>query len=210
MYNQGDIGWEVYFVSHGVIDALLPNVSAQVEDARPETGLEVEDTDELRGSAEWSSLQMALDKEAILGNLYREGNHFGETCLVSRTGVRLDTTTAVTVTELFSISREEIESTLAFLPVAKRETIMTQLLSCNGHIKHTVPSKMKRKSISAIVQRMKIQYSVEDTQQKKNKKTFAQVLVISVFSLWVSSTHIHTPNPYPRSHPHLRLIAYAH
>ena len=139
VYSTGDIGWEVYFVSNGVVDIKLPqqSISPKGSARRGSTNfMPGKDATEAQTSG-WASLEMALKKEAVIGNLYREGNHFGETCLTSSTGVRLETTTAVTVSELFTISRSEIEAVLAFLPTIKREKIITQFLTRNGHVVHT-------------------------------------------------------------------------
>jgi len=64
---------------------------------------------------------------------------------------------------------------LAFLPVTKREAILSQLLTRNGHTTHTVPSETMLKAVHDIVKDMKIRYSVNVNERKHQKKTFAQV-----------------------------------
>merc|ERR1711988_2001887 len=90
---------------------------------------------------------------------------------------------AVTVSELFTISRSEIESVLAFLPTIKREDIITQFLTRNGYITHTVANENQKQSTESLARELKIKSSVEDGEVKRNnKKTFGQVAKTIIFS----------------------------
>jgi hypothetical protein len=52
-----------------------------------------------------SPLLLAKQRAKVLGVVYREGNHFGEGCVVSLTGARVEDASALTVVEMFTISQ---------------------------------------------------------------------------------------------------------
>ena len=119
IYEAGDIGWDIYFVGSGLVKVALPE-DVSVLDA-----------------AGRAATKAARRKAAAVGNLYRRGNHFGESCLVSMSGVRQESTRAETVAELYLLSKDSILGICAYMPQAQKEKLFDDLLTRNGNTKHT-------------------------------------------------------------------------
>jgi len=79
-------------------------------------------------------IEKMKEKAASVGLLYRVGNHFGESSLISQSGVRQETTTATTTTELYLISKEKLESIFSYMDPCERCKLRNNLLSRNGNV----------------------------------------------------------------------------
>ena len=112
---------------------------------------------------------MARRRSIVLGELYCEGNHFGEGCLTSTSGVRVENVTTLAVVELFTISREKIENVLAYLPESRRQEFITHLLTRNGVVTHTFVTESQRNASKKIAQTLKVKGSI-DSPVKRNSK----------------------------------------
>jgi hypothetical protein len=123
IYNAGDIGWDIYFIGFGLIKISLP--------------LDLNDLDE-EGRANFSVVK---DKAEAIGLLYRPGNHFGESCLKSQSGVRQETVTAKTTATLYFISKESLEDVFSFMSNEQKNKLTKNLLSRNGNVWHTFDSE---------------------------------------------------------------------
>ena len=91
IYSQGDIGWEIYFITLGVVSILLPTNFAELDVAgRSNAAANKQKFDSLR---------------LLLG----QGNHAGEGCICSESGVRQETVTAITAkAETYVSSKEDL------------------------------------------------------------------------------------------------------
>jgi len=97
------------------------------------------------GGLDFSPQFMSRRRASVLGQIYQEGNHFGEGCMLSATGARVEDALALTVVELFTISQENLDDVLAFMPGARREKFLSDLLTRNGTITHTEVPKIKKR-----------------------------------------------------------------
>lgn len=78
IYSQGDIGWEIYFISSGVVSISLP--------------LDFTDLD-ATGRENAAANKKKYDS---IGFILGAGSHVGESCICSESGVRQETVTAKT------------------------------------------------------------------------------------------------------------------
>jgi len=115
VYSVGDIGWDIYFIVLGLVDAILPTEDSQLD---------------LAGMAATDARNR---KKESLGLTYKAGNHFGESALISKSGVRQETIRAVMLTELYHISKQDFETKiLAYMDPEESKTLKTRLLNENG------------------------------------------------------------------------------
>jgi CRP-like cAMP-binding protein len=138
IYEIGDIGFDVYFISSGAVRIKLPD-----EDSRAAEQPQSASTDSN------SALSLARRRAEVLGDIYREGNHFGEGCLMSAGGTRVEDTAAISVSELFTISVEKLDSVLAFMPERAKQEFVSNLLTRNGSVTHTLTEAQRRGSASS-------------------------------------------------------------
>jgi len=119
IYEAGDIGWDIYFIGSGLIKISLPK-DLSVLDA-----------------AGRASSSRAKRKADAIGSLYRIGNHFGESCLVSLSGVRQETSEARTLAELYLLNKHDMDSICSYMTVEDRGKFLDGLLARNGNVRHT-------------------------------------------------------------------------
>lgn len=118
VYRVGDIGWDIFFIGKGLCKVKLPADLSDLDAA---------------GKADVERLRQKADS---VGLLYRIGNHFGESCLNSISGVRQETITAKTSAELYSISKDELEHIWSYMAPRDREKFRRDLLMRNGNTWH--------------------------------------------------------------------------
>ncbi len=119
IYEAGDIGWDVYFISSGLVKIDLPsNIDILDEEGR-------------------ANHAYVKEKATSVGLLYRAGNHFGESCLRSQSGVREETVTAKTTATLFLISKANLQLIFDSMSPEEKAKIINNLLSRNGNVWHS-------------------------------------------------------------------------
>ena len=84
-----------------------------------------------------ASAAKTKEKAAAVGLSYRPGNHFGESCLNSISGVRQESVVATTVVELYLLSKESLEKIFSYTPLEERAVLKLNLLSRNGNVWHS-------------------------------------------------------------------------
>jgi CRP-like cAMP-binding protein len=118
IYRAGDIGFDIYFIGAGLVKVTLPkDLSILDEEGR-------------------ANSTKAQEKSAAVGVLYRPGNHFGESCLHSLSGVRQETAETKTVVELYVLSKFQLETILNYAPIRERSKLIRNLLFKNGNVQH--------------------------------------------------------------------------
>ena len=111
VYNVGDIGWDLFFISSGFVSISLPDDATELD---------------LEGREGWMSNKIKFDSTGlVLG----PGNHVGEYCLCSNSGVRQETVIAATKVEIYALGRENFEDICALMPPSKAKTLRKSLLS---------------------------------------------------------------------------------
>lgn len=114
----GSIGWDTYFIGSGLIQIILPtDLSALDEEGRRD-------------------IEKVKVKAASIGLVYRVGNHFGESSLISQSGVRQETTIATTTAELYLLTKEKLENIFSYMDPCERGKLRNNLLSRNGNVWH--------------------------------------------------------------------------
>ena len=78
VYSQGDIGWEIYFIASGVVSVSLPSDFTELDET---------------GRANAAANKQKFDS---IGLILSAGNHVGESCIISKSGVRQETVEART------------------------------------------------------------------------------------------------------------------
>ena len=118
IYSVGDIGWDIYFIGAGLIQITLPvDLSTLDADGR-------------------ANANRTKQKAIATGLIYKRGNHFGESCLLSESGVRQETITSKTTSELYLISKDDLESIWSYAVEEDREKMRNDLLVRNGNTWH--------------------------------------------------------------------------
>jgi CRP-like cAMP-binding protein len=79
IYSQGDIGWEIYFIASGVVSISLPSDFTDLDATGRENAAENK------------------QKYDSIGLILGAGNHVGESCICSESGVRQETVMARTM-----------------------------------------------------------------------------------------------------------------
>mmetsp|Transcript_19142 Transcript_19142/g.27647 ORF Transcript_19142/g.27647 Transcript_19142/m.27647 type:complete len:86 (+) Transcript_19142:3-260(+) len=64
-----------------------------------------------------------------LGNLVKGGEHFGQGCVASVSGVRAETAQALIACELLLIHSEDLNFIIQYLPKRQREAFLSNLIS---------------------------------------------------------------------------------
>jgi hypothetical protein len=119
IYSVGELGWEIYFIASGVVTIVLPN-----------------DTSEL-DSAGRADAETTKQKFQSTGLLLGVGNHIGESCLKSESGVRQESAIAKSKVEVYVISKEDLDAIGTFMEPSKRKQLIQLLLTKNGNCWHT-------------------------------------------------------------------------
>jgi len=119
IYRVGDIGWDIYFVNSGLVKISLPSDLSELD---------------FVGKA---NVPKARQKADSIGLLYRRGNHFGESCLISESGVRQETVTADTLAELYLLSKDDFEGIWSYMAPLDQEALKRNLLNRNGNAWHS-------------------------------------------------------------------------
>ncbi len=130
IYNAGDIGWDIYLVGSGLVQLSLP------------TNLQVLDEE---GRANFHRVK---ERAESVGLLYRPGNHFGESCLISHSGVRQETIVTKTKTTLYFISKDNLEYIFSFMVNDDRRKLTTNFISRNGNVWHSFDNRPDQLSLS--------------------------------------------------------------
>eukprot|EP00587_Corethron_hystrix_P004780 CAMPEP_0113299800 /NCGR_PEP_ID=MMETSP0010_2-20120614/1685_1 /TAXON_ID=216773 ORGANISM="Corethron hystrix, Strain 308" /NCGR_SAMPLE_ID=MMETSP0010_2 /ASSEMBLY_ACC=CAM_ASM_000155 /LENGTH=387 /DNA_ID=CAMNT_0000153097 /DNA_START=1943 /DNA_END=3106 /DNA_ORIENTATION=+ /assembly_acc=CAM_ASM_000155 len=123
IYRAGDIGWEIYFIGSGLVEITVPD------------DLSVLDLEGRFKSAE------AKKKTQFAGNLLRTGNHFGESCLLSKTGVRPETATSKIISEVYILSKSDIEVIFAYTTPENIDNFRHALRTRNGNMQFSFHQK---------------------------------------------------------------------
>jgi len=84
-----------------------------------------------------ANIERTREKATSVGLIYRAGNHFGESCLESITGVRRESTIASTVVKLHLLSKESLDEIFTYTPWGERNQVRRGLLSRNGNVWHS-------------------------------------------------------------------------
>lgn len=145
IYEAGDIGWDVYFISSGLVKIDLP------------TNIDVLDEE---GRANHAYVK---EKAASVGLLYRAGNHFGESCLRSQSGVRQETATAKTTATLFLISKANLKLIFDSMSPEEKAKIINKLLSRNGNVWHSFGD------INELIDEQEQNQNTQSRSHKRNK-----------------------------------------
>ncbi|KAH8060742.1 cyclic nucleotide-gated ion channel [Aureococcus anophagefferens] len=115
----GDVGWDVYFIFHGSV-RLAPPADASVLDAQgrdakaaaPPPGAVGDETP--KTTPKVRSFATAKSKDGgpaytLFSGVLNTGEHFGEFCLQSGSGVRQETAITLAASEFYTISRTDLE-----------------------------------------------------------------------------------------------------
>ena len=119
IYNVGDIGWEIYFIVSGVVSVSLPA-----------------DLSELDTTGK-SNAAANKQKFESTGKMLSIGNHIGESCLSSKSGVRQETITAKTTVELYALSKDDLYNICRFMSLDKKKNLIESFLRRNGNVWHS-------------------------------------------------------------------------
>jgi CRP-like cAMP-binding protein len=118
VYRAGDIGQSIFFVHSG---EFLVNLS-QDKSTLDAFGL--------------GSLRILLNKEEKYGRLYVRGSHFGEFCLLSKSGLRADTVHAKITSEVYYLLKTDLYEIFLYMTPAIRRDFIYQLFTRVGDVRH--------------------------------------------------------------------------
>jgi len=118
IYSVGDIGHEILFIVSGVVTVTLPS-----------------DLSELDTSGK-SNAALNKEKFEAIGKILSAGNHLGESCLNSNSGVRQETVISKTTVELYALSKDDLNGICRFMGSDKEKEFKESFLRRNGNIWH--------------------------------------------------------------------------
>ncbi|KAL7552346.1 hypothetical protein ACHAWF_015584 [Thalassiosira exigua] len=120
IYSQGDIGWEIYFIVSGAVTISLPTDISELD---------------VTGMANAASNKQKFDS---IGLILGAGNHVGESCLCSKSGVRQETVTAMTSkVETYVLSKEDLDDICRLMGFEKGSQLRHALLTRNNRNWHS-------------------------------------------------------------------------
>ena len=153
VYAAGDIGWEIYFIIAGEVRVSLPS-DLSVLDAAGRAKRRIEQRLNDRGSGSGDArphrsadghptpaaptAPPAAPRSPSLVTMRRCGEHFGQQCLRSLSGVREESADAVTHGELYYLTKERLDQTLWAYPFEKQRSFVDLLM--HGRRARTIPS----------------------------------------------------------------------
>ena len=119
IYSVGELGWEVYFIASGIVSIVLPNDLRELD------------------SAGRADAEVTKQKFQSTGLMLSVGNHVGESCLRSQSGVRQETVIAKSKVEMYVLAKDDLDAIGTFMEPSKRKALITALLTKNGNCWHT-------------------------------------------------------------------------
>jgi CRP-like cAMP-binding protein len=123
IYKAGNVGYFVMFVSTGEVKVTLTADRSNVD------------------SFGLAALKVLLHKQSVHGQTYLPGDHFGEYCLLSKSGLCPDNALAVTTSEIYTLSKEDLWAVFLYMTYADRRQFLLALMTRVGattHLEHTL------------------------------------------------------------------------
>lgn len=118
IYRAGDVGKAVFFVFTGEVHVTLSTDRSTLDPF----GL--------------SALRILLHKEQHFGTSYTAGAHFGEFCLLSKSGLRADYATAKSTTEMYYLVKDELWEVFQYMTQDIRQDFVYRLMTRVGGTQH--------------------------------------------------------------------------
>lgn len=119
IYSVGELGWEIYFIASGVVSIVLPTDLQELD------------------SAGRANAEITKQKFQSTGLILGVGNHVGESCLRSESGVRQETVISKSKVEMYVLSKHDLDTIGTFMEPSKRKALIKSLLTKNGNCWHT-------------------------------------------------------------------------
>eukprot|EP01033_Poteriospumella_lacustris_P008702 gene8702-6258_t len=114
VYRAGDVGHQLFFVHGGELQVML----SQDKSTLDAFGL--------------GALRILLNKEERYGSLYVRGSHFGEFCLLSKSGLRAETVHAKMTSEVYSLLKQDLWELFLYMTPEVRRDFIYQLFTRVG------------------------------------------------------------------------------
>jgi len=111
IYNVGDIGWDLFFISSGFVSVSLPDDATELDAA---------------GRANFDAIEKKFDSTGlVLG----PGSHIGESCLCSKSGVRQEAVIAATRVEIYALCKDDFDEICRVMGPSKGKKLKDRLLT---------------------------------------------------------------------------------
>ncbi len=111
IYSVGDIGWDLGFIASGFVSVTLPDDATELDAA---------------GRANFNAIEKKYDSAGlVLG----PGNHIGESCLCSSSGVRQETIIAATRVEIYALCKDDFDEICRVMGPSKGKKLKDSLLN---------------------------------------------------------------------------------
>jgi CRP-like cAMP-binding protein len=120
-YHEGQDGMAVFFVSGGIFHTYSQRKT--FNDKTPS----------------YVKIQRLLDdnKDEMIGSRCGKGTHFGESCLSTRTGCRVNSARAVTDTEVYFLEKSDLWDILQFMQWWQRRDLLVGIMCSSAGTIHT-------------------------------------------------------------------------
>ena len=102
-----------------------------------------------------AALKVLLHKQSVHGSTYRPGDHFGEYCLLSKAGLCPDNALAVTTSEVYTLSKEDLWAMFLYMTYSDRRHFLLSLMTRVGGLTHLEHSLQPEEEIGAGDERIK-------------------------------------------------------
>ncbi|KAJ1416366.1 hypothetical protein B484DRAFT_401189, partial [Ochromonadaceae sp. CCMP2298] len=128
VYRAGDVGYSIRFVASGTIQLSLTRDRLCLD------------------SFGLAAFKVLLHKQGRHGTLYTTGHHFGEFCVLSKSGLRPDDALVVSTAETYGLSKEDLWDMFLYMTHADRRVFLLSLFTRVGatvHLPHTLGSEVE-------------------------------------------------------------------
>lgn len=144
IYKAGNIGYFVMFLSSGEVKVTLTDDRSNVD------------------SFGLAALKVLLHKQSVHGQTYRPGDHFGEYCVLSKSGLCPDNALAVETSEVYTLSKEDLWTTFLYMSYRDRRSFLLALFTRVGGTTHLQHSLLPEDEIGAGDERIKNLYRMSN------------------------------------------------
>ena len=102
-----------------------------------------------------AALKVLLHKQSVHGQVYRPGDHFGEYCLLAKSGLRPDNAYALTTSEIYLLTKEDLWATFLYMTYNDRRQFLLSLMTRVGAVTHLEHTLLPEEEIGAGDERIK-------------------------------------------------------
>ena len=138
LYKAGDVGYNIFFVSKGQLEISLTRDRHCLDTF----GL--------------TAMRVLLHKQHVHGHMYNPGDHFGEYCVLSQSGLRPDNALVLSSAEVFALDKVDLWEIFLYMTYKDRRAFLFDLFTRVGGTRHIMHNPRSDEEIGAGDERLKL------------------------------------------------------